>query len=96
MQVTHIIKNMTDAFFNGNESGSIVGLLNMTPAEAFAYLNKQANGGDLRHNITQKVGRGSFGDKVDLNAMLRGAHTVAFKLEPRKGYKLATFTIAKA
>lgn len=92
MKVTFIIKNMADVFYDGNESGSITGLNNMTPSVAFWKLNKCALG-DLAHNITMKIGRGSFADKVDLNRMLKSPHKITMNLEPRRGYKLATFSI---
>lgn len=96
MKVTFILKGLTDVFYEGR-AGAIVGLNNMSDAERFAYLNKQANGGDLRDNIKQKIGRqGSFAEKVELNSLLKRGHSMAYTLEPRKGYKLATFLIEGA
>ena len=89
IKVTVIIRDVTDAFFEG-VSDSIIGLLNMTDADKFRYLNKQLE------RFPMKIGSGSFRDRVELNSMIKGPHTITFKLEPRKGYKLATFTFSKA
>ena len=89
IKVTVIIKDVTDAFFEG-VGESIIGLLNMTDADKFTHLNKQLE------RFPMKIGNGSFRDKVDLNSMVKGSHNITFKLEPRRGYKLATFTFSKA
>ena len=88
MKVTFIIKNMSEAFYNGNGE-SITGLLKMTDADKFTYLNKSRHD----HGFTMKIGTGQFRDQVELNQLLRTNPPVAFKLEPRRGYKLATFEI---
>lgn len=92
MKVTFILKALTDVFYEGN-GDSIKGLLRMTDAEKFEYLTK-------RHQdfpqCSMKVGSGQFRDKVDLNMALRKACRFSFKLEPRKGYKLATFEVEAA
>ena len=85
IKVTVIIKDVTDAFFEG-VGESIVGLNNMSDADKFTHLNKHAFG------FPMKIGNGSFRDRVDLNTMIKRPHTIAYKLEPRRGYKLATFT----
>jgi hypothetical protein len=89
IKVTVIIKDVTDAFFEGM-GDSIAGLLNMTDSDKFTHLNKQ------QARFPMKIGNGSFGDRVELNSMTKGPHTITFKLEPRRGYKLATFTFSKA
>lgn len=89
IKVTVIIRDVTDAFFEG-VGDSIIGLLNMTDADKFSYLNKRSG------RFPMKIGNGSFRDKVDLNSMIKGPHTITFNLEPRRGYKLATFTFSKA
>lgn len=89
IKVTVLIKNVTDAFFDG-VGDSIVGLLNMTDSDKFTHLNKQLE------RFPMKIGSGSFRDRVELNSMIKGSHTITFKLEPRRGYKLATFTFSKA
>jgi hypothetical protein len=94
LKVTYTLRNLTEAFYNGNESGSITGLLNMDNRAKFDYLNKQANGGDLRDSIKQKIGSGQFRDKVELNQLLRNPSVaVKFEIGDRKGYRLATFHI---
>lgn len=93
IKVTYTLKNLSEQFYDGNY-GSIVGLLNMSHRDKFNYLSRQANGGDLRDNIKQKVGTGQFRDKVELNQLLRNDNvTIAFEFGDRKGYKLATFYI---
>jgi hypothetical protein len=96
IKVTYTLKNLSDTFYEGSESGSIPGLLNMNHREKFDYLNRQANGGDLRDNIKQKVGSGQFRDKVELNQLWRNQNVlIAFEFGDRKGYKLATFYIGE-
>lgn len=90
MKATAILKDLSEVYFNGN-GGSIVGLLNVPDADKLAYLQRSAQ--DLQ--ITFKVGNGSFRDKVELNQILREPHSTSFKLEPRRGYKLATFEFLK-
>lgn len=89
MKVTFILKNVTDVFFDGNGS-SIVGLMNMTDPAKFAHLN------NIRRDMgfTMKIGAGQFRDQVELNQILRNPQSFTFKIEPRKGYKLASFDIA--
>ena len=87
MKITVILKDKSDAFYNGNER--IVGLLQMDDVKKFQRLNELVFEG----RATSKVGNGSFRDKVELNQILRKPRTIHFKLEPRKGYKLATFDI---
>jgi hypothetical protein len=90
MQITFILKNLTDAFYHGTESGSIIGLLNMTDAEKFTYLNKKAND----KMVSMKIGSGQFRDKVELNQIIHNPSArYSFDLQPRKGYKLAIFNI---
>lgn len=89
IKVTVIIKDVTDAFFEGM-GDSIIGLLNLTDADKFTHLNKQSE------RFPMKVGSGSFRDRVELNSMIKGPHAITFKLEPRRGYKLATFIFSKA
>lgn len=91
MKVTVILRDKTEQFYTGFGE-SIIGLLNMTDAEKFAYLNKRRND----HGFSMKIGTGQFRDSVDLNQMLRRPVSYAFKLEPRRGYRLAIFEIAPA
>jgi len=90
MKTTFILKDLTPQFYEGFGE-SIVGLLNMTDADKFTYLNKSR----INLKITMKIGSGQFRDTVELNQLLRQPHAVQFKLESRKGYKLATFNHLK-
>lgn len=87
MIVTFIIKNLTDSAHND--------LAAMTDAERYAKLTKWAFG-DLKHCVSQKIGSGQFRDRVELNQIMRAPRFAAYKLEPRKGYKLATFDVVKS
>jgi len=89
MQVTAILKNLSEVFYNGN-GGSIDSFLTKSPREQFEYCNS-SQGRDL--SITMKFGRGSFGEQVDFNRMWKSGQPMTSKIEPRKGYKLVTFTI---
>lgn len=88
MRVTMIIKNVSSAFFEGIP-GATKGLNAMSDPEKFAYLQKNARD----FGITMKVGSGQFRDAVELNALLRAPHTIAYALLPRRGYRLAEFTV---
>ena len=87
MQTTFTIKNLT-----GN---TLAELAVMPPRDAYARLLKWALG-DLRYCVSIKNGSGAFRDRVEWNQIMRrvdnGQATLAFKIEPRRGYKLATFT----
>jgi len=87
MRVTLIIKNVSEAFFEGIP-GSTKGLNNMRDAEKFAYLSKNARD----FGMTMKIGSGQFRDAVDLNALLRGPHAITYALLPRRGYQIACRT----
>jgi hypothetical protein len=91
MRCTFILKDLTDAFYEGTEGGSIVGLMSMSDREKWDKLNRMAN----QKLVTLKIGSGQFRDRVDLNQILREPCTFSFNLEPRKGYRLATFDISK-
>ena len=93
MKVTFILKNLTDAFYDGN-GDSIVGLNTLTDAEKFQKLSRLSKG-DLRHCVSMKIGSGQFRDAVDLNMLLREPVTYSYRLEPRKGYRLATFEVTR-
>lgn len=86
MQVTFIIRNLTDAAF--------AELAALSDDARFDKLHKWAFG-DLRHCVSVKFGASdAFRDRVDFNTRRKsGAPFTSFKLEPRRGYKLATFTI---
>jgi hypothetical protein len=90
MKVTAIIKNANDAFFDGFGE-SIIGLNNMSDKEKFDYLLN--TGVSNPSMVTTKVGGGMFRDKVELNQLRRKDFSLTYKLENRKGYKLATFEV---
>jgi hypothetical protein len=91
VKVTFIVKDLSDAFYNGSEFLG-KGYNSMTPDEQFAKLCELSR--DL--NIKMKVGSdNSFRVRVDLNMMRREPHDIISKLEPRRGYKLATFTFSQ-
>ena len=90
MKVTAIIKNANDAFFEGFGE-SIIGLNNMSDKEKFDYLLN--TGVSNPSMVTTKVGGGMFRDRVELNQLRRKDFSLTYKLENRKGYKLATFEV---
>ena len=90
MKVTFILKDFTDAFYQG-VGDSIVGLLNMSDEDKFEKLKRMSH----EKRISIKIGSGQFRDAVDLNQLMREPCTFSFKLESRKGYKLASFNITK-
>jgi len=91
MKVTAIIKNTNDAFFEGFGE-SIKGLDNMNDKGKFDYLlNLGVSSPSI---VTTKVGSGMFRDKVELNQLRRKDFALSYKLESRKGYKLATFEVS--
>lgn len=101
MKVTFILKDLSAAFYNGNNVPVdspiyIFGLNNLTNYYKFYHLKGKAARKELQ--ITMKVGNSdSFRDKVDLNHILNSKQpeeiNLTYKLEPRRGYKLATFEI---
>ena len=85
MKVTYILKDKSDSYINGIKA--------MQALQAFDYLNKESHG-QYAYNVSQKIGNGSFRDKVELNQIMRKEIIQAwFSFEPRKGYILVTFTI---
>jgi hypothetical protein len=86
MQTTFILKNISE--------DSLTKIANMSAQEAYAQLTKWAFG-DLRHCVSAKCGGGSFGDRVRWIGLHRDkSDRMTMKIEPRRGYKLATFEIA--
>jgi hypothetical protein len=88
MKVTVILKDFSEVFFNGNGQG-IVGFLNLSDSEKFEKLKRM----HAEKRVSMKIGSGQFRDAVELNSMMRKPCAYAFRLEPRKGYKLAMFEI---
>lgn len=83
MKITATLHNLTDSFY--------VELAALEPRAAYDRLNKLRH--DLPHCIKLKIGNGSFRDAVDLNSLMKRPHTFTVKLEPRRGYNLATFEV---
>lgn len=90
MKVTAIIKNVNNYFFEGF-GDSIQGLNNMNDIEKLNYLMNK--GISNPETVTTKVGNGSFSDRITLNKLRNQTFSVSYKLENRKGYKLATFEV---
>ncbi|MGZ3218446.1 hypothetical protein [Paracoccus sp. T5] len=86
MKATFIIRNLTE---------DIMGeLADMHPDDRFAKLHRWAFG-DLRHCVSVQFGKANaFRDRVEFNtARKNGAPFKSSSMEPRRGYKLATFEI---
>lgn len=89
---TAIIRNLSQAFWEGNGE-SIPSFLAQSPKEKWERLNSLRR--DLDKCISVRIGNcDSFRDKVELNSILKGPHSVECTIEPRRGYKLATFTFS--
>ena len=101
MKVTFTIKDKTVAFFEGNSAVypaghvmRVVGLNELpTNAAKFERLNNLAVD---KLGVSIRVGlSNAFRDRVELNQLIRDGVEPSFKLENRRGYKLATFIFAK-
>ena len=91
MKVTYILKNLSEEFYTGSKY--IEGLLTLDNAKKYEKLNNIMM--DIPKNIQRKIESGAFRDAVELNSLVKGPHTIDFKLEKRRGYNLATFTFTK-
>jgi len=89
MRVTVILKDFTEQFYTGFRD--FKGFLTMTDEEKFATCKRLHN----EKRATMKIASGQFRDAVELNQLTRLPHSIDFKLEPRRGYKLAVFEFAK-
>ena len=89
MKVTAIMKDFTEQFYNGTESGSIPDFMAMPNAHKWETVKRLA----FEKRVSMKIGNGQFNDQIELNRMLRNAVNIDFTIEPRKGYKLVTFNI---
>ena len=94
MKVTVIMKDFSDAFYSGrpSETMPIPSFTAMSAHDKWAKCKQLA--ADRR--VTMKIMTGQFSDAVDLNHMLKSPVDIEFTIEPRRGYKLATFHIEKA
>lgn len=89
MKITVIVKNVTDVF-NAN-------LEAMKVAERLEYLlAKSRPYSGLERSVSVKIETGQFRDAVEFNALRRQPMDVTMVSEPRKGYRLLTFTCTKA
>lgn len=96
LTATVILKDLSDEFYHGYTMHGIAhtGFLDMDSSQRWAECNRITSDGYCKSTL--KIGNGSFRDKVDLNHMMKnGGRVITCKLEPRKGYKLATFEFAK-
>lgn len=89
MKVTAILKDFSEVFYFGNDSGSIPAFNAMNESDKWLTIKKLS----AEKRVPMKINTGQFRDAVELNAIMKKPHTINFKLEPRKGYKLATFEI---
>ena len=87
MKVTVVLKDFGEQFFTG--FGDIQGFMAQSDREKFDRCNKLRDA----KRVTMKIGTGQFRDAIELNQMLRQSNEITCTLEPRRGYKLATFTI---
>ena len=77
MKVTFILKNLSEYFYTELENSN----------DKFKHLNSIR---DLP--VTRKIGSGAFSEAVDFNIKYRQCKEYkSYKLENRRGYKLATF-----
>lgn len=84
MQTTFIVKNLTEH--------TLSELSAMQARDAHDRLARWAFG-DLKHCVSVQYGRGSFGCRVEWNGLYKSNARMDFKVEPRKGYKLFTFSM---
>lgn len=89
MKITFILQDLSAAFYDGGVYSP--GLNNLNNFEKFLYLRDKAERKELKISI--KIGNDSFRDKVEFNQIIRDNkyQKIEYKLEPRRGYKLATF-----
>jgi hypothetical protein len=95
MQATAILKDFSSLFYDGDTERPDVfpGFLHQSPAEQWKKVQSLKADG----RVSVRIGHANaFRDQVELNQLVRGPHSIACKVEPRRGYKLATFTFSKA
>lgn len=91
MKMTVIIRNLSDAFWHGNED-SIPSFIDQSPHDRLENLKRLSS--DLPEKISFKVGDGSIRDRVEWNFESKKPGTIermTSKIEPRRGYRLVTF-----
>lgn len=95
MKATVILKDKSDLFYNGDPERPQMfpAFLSQSAAAQFARCENMRRDGIT----TMKVGpNNSYRDRIELNQLLRSPHSIKSKIEPRRGYKLVTFTFSKA
>ena len=78
-----------------SERGAMEGFVTTYPMSTVYREEFDGTLENVGKRATMKIGMGQFRDAVELNAMRRLPCSISFKLEPRKGYKLATFEFIK-
>lgn len=91
MKITAILRNLSPAFWEGSETLG-PGFLCQSPDDQWARVQRLCAEG----MATIKIATGQFRDQVELNQILRGPHRKTSAVEPRRGYKLVTFTVDRA
>lgn len=92
MKVTAILKDFSECFYEGREESGIPAFLHVSPAEQWAIVKRLS----AEKRVSMKINLGQFRDAVELNSMMRSPCNITCKVEPRRGYKLATFDITAA
>lgn len=90
MTATVILKNLSDAFWHGSEFVG-PGFFAQTPAQQWERCKRLAADG----MASIRIGHGAFREQVEFNSAMREPHEITSRVEPRKGYKLATFTFSR-
>jgi hypothetical protein len=91
MKVTAILKDFSEKFYIG-AGESIPAFMDMDNRTKWEEIKRMGH----EKRVSIKIGSGQFRDTVELNQILRQPVNIDFKIEPRRGYKLATFNIEKA
>lgn len=89
MKITVIVKNVTDQF-NAN-----LAAMDVVKQLEYLFAGSRPYSG-LERCISVKIETGQFRDAVEFNALKRQPMDVTLVSEPRKGYRLLTFTCVKA
>ena len=91
MKITAIMKGFTEQFYNG-AGESIPAFMDMDNRAKWEKIKRMGH----EKRVSVKIGNGQFRVAVELNQIMREPVNIDFKLEPRRGYKLATFDIRSA
>jgi hypothetical protein len=83
LKATFTLKNLTATYLEQ--------LAQQEPRRAYQMLRDSQR--DLGHAISLKIGTGGqMQDAIDFNNAFKSDKPMQFKIEPRVGYKLATFS----